>query len=210
MSFNYLTLGSDCSPAAALKNLNLRDFALPFDWVVSNVNILEECFKTNFNSFHRNLVFNYNKTRLIDYYQFQFPHDYPLSDMRDVENNIGEGVFGEESGKVISDNWADYYSIVLDKYNRRIERFRNIVKDPKPIIVLCRYNTKDVLYLQKILIEYYNIENIYFINSSNEAFENDKIVNIHTEKNNVWNDTSVWKQGLNHIIFKINIQMSQR
>ena len=38
MSFNYLTIGQDCSPAAALRNLNLRDFALPFDWVVSNIN----------------------------------------------------------------------------------------------------------------------------------------------------------------------------
>ena len=42
MSINYLTLGYDCSPAGALKNLNLREFALPFDWVVSNVTILEE------------------------------------------------------------------------------------------------------------------------------------------------------------------------
>ena len=42
MSYNYLTIGYDCSPAAALRNLNLREFALPFDWVVSNVTILEE------------------------------------------------------------------------------------------------------------------------------------------------------------------------
>ena len=35
MSFNYLTIGYDCSPAGALKVLNLREFALPFDWVVS-------------------------------------------------------------------------------------------------------------------------------------------------------------------------------
>lgn len=41
MSFNYLTIGNDCSPAAALKNLNLREFTLPFDWVVSNINGLQ-------------------------------------------------------------------------------------------------------------------------------------------------------------------------
>ena len=52
MSFNYLTIGYDCSPASALKGLNLRNFALPFDWVVSNVNVLQMCFKTNFVTFY--------------------------------------------------------------------------------------------------------------------------------------------------------------
>jgi hypothetical protein len=57
MSFNYLTIGYDCSPAAALKGLNLRDFALPFDWVVSNVKALQMCFETNFEDFHKKLTF---------------------------------------------------------------------------------------------------------------------------------------------------------
>jgi hypothetical protein len=204
MSFNYLTFGNDCSPAAALRNLNLREFALPFDWITSNINILEKCFETNFENFHKSLVFNHSKTRLIDYYGFQFPHDYPLTHMSDFENNIGEGVFGEENGKFIIDNWMDYYSIVLDKYNRRIERFKNIINDPKPIIVLCRYNTIDVLRLNMILIKYYKLKNIYFINSSNEIFENDNIKNIYTEKNNVWNDVNIWKEGMDDIIQKIN------
>jgi len=203
MSFNYLTIGHDCSPAAALKNLSLREFALPFDWVVSNVHILENCFKSNFDNFHKKLNFNYNKTRLIDYYGFQFPHDYPLNNMSVLENTIGEGVIGEEKGKFISDKWSDYYGIVLDKYNRRIERFKNIMNDTKPIIVLCRYNTNDVLKLQQIFMKYYKKENIYFINSSNEIFENDKIKNIYTEKNNVWNEASIWKQGMDDIISKI-------
>ena len=80
MSFNYLTIGSDCSPAAALRGLNLRDFALPFDWVVSNITSLDKCFETNFEYFHKNLLLNGSKNKLIDYYGFQFPHDYPLSD----------------------------------------------------------------------------------------------------------------------------------
>jgi hypothetical protein len=96
MSINYLTLGNDCSPAGALKNLNLREFALPFDWVVSNVSILNNCFEDNFFKFHKNLKFNVSKTRVIDEYGFQFPHDYPLNNMVDIKNdNIGEGIFGE-------------------------------------------------------------------------------------------------------------------
>lgn len=204
MSFNYLTLGYDCSPAAALRNLNLRDFALPFDWVISNINILEKCFYTNFENFHKKLVFNSSKTKLIDYYGFQFPHDYPLNHMDNVENKIGEGVFGEERGKFITDKWRDCYEIVLDKYNRRIERFKNIINDTKPIIVLCRYTTRDVLLLQQLFIKYYKRTNIYFVNSSNELFENNNIKNIYTEKNNVWNDAIIWQEGVDAIIKKIN------
>jgi hypothetical protein len=203
-SYNYLTLGYDCSPATALRNLNLREFALPFDWVISNINILEKCFDTNFENFHKKLVFNHSKTRLIDYYGFQFPHDYPLNHMNNVENNIGEGVFGEESGKFITDKWNDYYEIVLDKYNRRIERFKNIINDTKPIIILCRYTTRDVLLLQKLFIKYYKRTNIYFVNSSKDLFENDTIKNIFTEKNNIWNDATIWQEGVVSIIKKIN------
>jgi len=203
MKVNYLTLGHDCSPAAALKNLHLRDFALPFDWVVANVHILEKCFQSNFVHFHKNLVFNYHKTRLIDYYNFEFPHDYPLTYMSNVEDTIGEGVFGEENGKQITDKWMDYYDVVVEKYSRRIERFKNIINDTKPIIVLCRYNTKDMLKLQNIFMECYKLQNVYFVNSSNEIFENDTIVNVHTEKNNIWNEASVWKQGIDNIMFKI-------
>ena len=53
MSFNYLTIGFDCSPASALRNLNLRESALPFDWVISNIKFLQRCFETNFEYFHK-------------------------------------------------------------------------------------------------------------------------------------------------------------
>ncbi len=203
MTFNYLTIGYDCSPAAALKGLNMREFALPFDWVVSNVNTLQMCFETNFKDFHKELTFNHNKTRLIDHYGFQFPHDYPLTNMTNVENNIGEGVFNEECDQFITDTWYDYHSIVLTKYNRRIERFNNIINDTKPIIVLCRYNTDDVLKIRELFIKYYKNNNIYFINSYNEPFENDYIKNINTEKDNKWTDINIWKEGINDIIKKI-------
>lgn len=203
MTIHYLTLGHDCSPAAALRNLNLREFALPFDWVVSNISILERCFEDNFSKFHKNLKFNGSKTRLIDEYGFQFPHDYPLSNSNINIDNIGEGVFGEENGKFISDKWINYYDDVLVKYNRRIERFNNIINDQNPIIVLCRYNTNDVLNLQQLFLKYYKKENVYFINSSNEIFETDKIKNINTEQNNVWNDVNIWKPCVDNIILRI-------
>ena len=199
MKINYLTLGSDCSPAAALKDLKLREFALPFDWVVSNVNILEKCFIDNFDKFHKDLVLKHDRKRLIDYYNFEFPHDYPLNNMSNIENIKSEDTYiPEENDNHITDKWMDHYDIVLEKYNRRIERFRNIINDPNPIIVLCRYTTKDVLYLQRIFMDFYKKDNVYFVNSSTEIFKNDKIININTEKNNIWNETDIWKKGIDN------------
>ena len=85
MSYHYITVGGDCSPAAALRNLQLREFALPFDWIVSTVSMLEHCFRTKFDLFHRYVALDVTKTRVIDPFGSQFPHDERLNRMRDVE-----------------------------------------------------------------------------------------------------------------------------
>lgn len=203
MNFNYLTLGHDCSPAGALRALELRTTAYPFDWNISTISALESCFATNFEYFHKNVVLNDTNTKVVDLYGFIFPHDYPLENVNNMEEYIGEGVFAEENGKRIVNHWMDYNQIVVDKYARRIERFKNIVYDPKPIIVFCRYNTNEVLKLYHLFITYYKRSDVYFINSSSEPFENDNIKNIYTEKNNIWNDPTVWKEGLNDMLHKL-------
>ncbi len=183
-----------------MRNLNIREFALPFDWIVSSISSIQECIEDHFEKFHTNLQFNHNNTRLIDEYGFQFPHDYPLSDMsNNIIDNIGEGIFGEENGKYICDNWRNYHNAVKDKYNRRIERFLKIINEQKPIIVLCRYNTMDVIQLQQLFVKHYNTD-FYFINSSSEFFENDKIKNINTEQNGMWNETEIWEQNIKTFI----------
>lgn len=202
MDYNFFSLGSDCSPASALRHLNLREFALPFDWIVSNSSSIEKCITNNFDKFHTNLKFNNNKQRLIDEYEFEFPHDYPFTNTTIDTNNLGEGVFGEEKGKSIIENWKDYYLIVKEKYNRRIERFKNILNDTKPIIVLCRHSTNEVLKIQHLFIKYYN-KDIYFINSNREIFENDRIINIYTEQNGIWNDPNIWKSKIDYLINKL-------
>ena len=193
--YNFITLGSDCSPASALRNLDLRTAALPFDWVISNIQSLNQCFKTNFQYYHTGLQLNSTKTRLIDAYGFEFPHDYPFTDMSNI-SDIGEGVFGEEKGKTITDNWFTYYDTVREKYLRRIERFMAIVRDPTPLIVLCRYHTSEITSIQLMFRYYFNKENVYFVNSSPEAFMNDHVINCYTERNGAWNEAALWKEGI--------------
>lgn len=207
--YNFLTVGFDCSPASALRGLNLRSEALPFDWVVSNISSLDKCFQDNFMKYHTNLKLDHSKTRLIDEYGFMFPHDYPLMDINKNTDDvtidiIGEGIIGEEKNKIITENWQQFYSIAKEKYDRRIKRFLNIVNDTKPIILLCRYSTKDVLLLRNLFLKYYNKQNIFFINSSNEKFVNNFIINCNTEENGNWNDIEIWKKYINLVILNNN------
>jgi Putative papain-like cysteine peptidase (DUF1796) len=209
--YNILTIGNDCSPAAALRNLNLRTIALPFDWVVSNSSSLEKCFSTHFEFFHKNLYFNSTKKRLIDHYGFEFPHDYPLASDNNLQitdiDHIGEGNIGEEDNKYICDNWLDYYPIVLEKYNRRIKRFQEIVSDPKPILILSRYFLDDIYKIKNLFNTYFNKHNIIFINATNINHISDNIINCNIEENGVWNDITLWQKWFNYaieLILKIN------
>jgi len=161
--YNFMSIGYDCSPAAALRTLNLREHALPFDWIVSKPSFLHQCFEDNFTGFHTELKYNENKQTLVDKYGFQFPHDYPLID--DLSFNplsLGEGEFGQQTNKIITPDWNNYYHVVKAKYERRIQRFLEIVQSPLPIIMLCTYKTSDVLTIHFLFNKFYNKQNIIF------------------------------------------------
>jgi len=38
------------------------------------------------------------------------------------------------------------------------------------------------------------------VNAFPEPFENNNIINIDIEKNNIWGDINVWKEGVDYII----------
>jgi len=76
MEFEYVPLGNSCSPAAAVQTLEIRKFALPFDWVMSTYNGICQCINEDFKNFHKHLRVESNKSRIVDYYNISFPHDY--------------------------------------------------------------------------------------------------------------------------------------
>jgi hypothetical protein len=195
-----MSLGFDCSPAAALKSLNMRIEALPFDWVVSNLHILVNCIEDDFKNFHNNLYLNKRETRLIDSYGFQFPHDYPFNINDIIISEMGEGIFEEQFDKQIVHNWNDYHSIVLEKYKRRVERFYKYLNSDDPIIFLCRgYKVSHVIQFSLYLENKFKKKYIYFVISSNENFKNNNIITCNTEKDGKWNDISIWLQSINEL-----------
>jgi hypothetical protein len=94
-----------------------------------------------------------------------------------------------------------YYDDVNQKYNRRIKRFLDIVNNPLPIIILCRYSVNDVKILKQLFSKYYNKHNIVFINSTKQVDNSSPyIVNCFTEINGVWNDEHIWQETINKVI----------
>ena len=124
------SLGFGCGMASSLKRLGLRMTSGPFDWIVGpcfeyRVELILNNFKDFFNKEDLVLFDDTNKefrpedsNRRTDVYEnkktgFRYPHDFM------------EG-----------DDFEATYPIVLDKYNRRIERFYEYLKDTNKRVLL--------------------------------------------------------------------------
>lgn len=121
-----IPFGNDCCLAHQLNIHNYRKFALPFDWIKSDLKNIINCIQDNFINFlelehlqkknysdnfpllneEENLnTTNTNTLRVVNTtYNFHFVHEFQYD--------------------IISE-----YQDILEKYNRRIERFNNIMID---------------------------------------------------------------------------------
>lgn len=203
-SYSLIGIGHDCSPAAALRNMGLRHEAYPFDWVQTHSIGLRKCLLEDFLHFHSNLQLMDHGRRVIDHYGFQYPHDYPVKDMEEDERKekAGEGVFAEEMGRPIVPNWLCYYEIVKEKYDRRIQRFRRILSESTPIILLSRYPDTDARDLLIWFRQFYKRNDIYIVNSASDGDHKVKngCITVWTERDGIWNSVDVWKEGLDAMI----------
>ena len=108
---HYISLGYFCSVALELERFGLRDASYPFDWIISDIKSVFECIENNFESILDINLLSQSQNEHKNYknikYGFYFFHDFdkyiPLSSQLDV---------------------------VKKKYNRRIERFYNAIKEP--------------------------------------------------------------------------------
>jgi len=164
----YFSLGWDCSPATALRNLQLREYALPFDWIRSNAEILCKVIENNFNGFHESLKLSENKQFIIDSYGLNFPHDYPTI----KQNSIS--LTDEIDETVLISEWEKYVPVIQEKYKRRIERFHSIMNSEEPLIALYSGCISDIQLFKDIFKTRYNKTNIFYVVLSEECVTDDK------------------------------------
>jgi len=207
--YHYASIGSDCSPAATLKNIDLRRCAYPFDWVQTNIHGIERCLQEDFAQFHGPIQRMDHGRRMIDHYGFQYPHDYPLvGHSEENDDQVGKGIFEEDLHRPIIDKWLLYYPAVKEKYDRRIQRFRDLLNNPTPIIFLSRYPHVDARRLLDFLRNHYHRNDLYMVNSSPDAPQDQDattgLYSVWTEQHGIWNQPECWREAIQTLIQGIN------
>lgn len=210
-TYSLIGIGHDCSPAAALRSMGLRQEAYPFDWVQTHSVGLRQCISDDFLYFHRNLRLMDHRRRMIDHYGFQYPHDYPIvelegeQDQKDQNEKVGEGIFTEEMSRPIVSHWSTYYDLVKEKYDRRIQRFRQVFSGTKPIILFSRYPDADARVILTWFREFYQRNDIYMINSAADGGQGvvNGCITVWTEQDGIWNHAERWKEGLDALIHSL-------
>ena len=131
-----MSLGASCVGAMRLRELGLRHFAAPFDWVRAPADAVVACIDTRFAHFHTSLreigvshPAYYHESRCEDSHGIVFIHDYP----HQFDNNDEHALV--DHGEVVSGySWQAYTQVVHAKYERRIKRFQEILVSSEPVV----------------------------------------------------------------------------
>ena len=188
--YHFITFGFNCAPALILRDLELRNYSLPFDWIITSNNQIINCIEDDFNKFHKNLHFTLNNHWLMDEYGIQFPHDYPVN-----------------SNETIVDDWQNYQANVLIKYERRIQRFKNIMNCSTPIIALYYGQVRYAQNMKQYMERKYN-KVIVFVVATSEKFifnRENNIIICNVSNNDQSRNKDFWIDGINEAISRINI-----
>ena len=193
MDVQFITLGTTCVPAAALRNLNLRQFALPFDWVNINAQQLCAIIRNNFEGYHDHLWAG--PTQIVDGYGVIFPHDYPTVEQPDLSIDE-EAHIGGITERAIQPGWEAHVRTVREKYARRIDRFHSLLSGTKPLIALYSGPLQDVPMIQDTILARYHKRNIVYVVSKKEPSSDPLIVTCDPFHDGVWNDEKEWSVGI--------------
>lgn len=128
--YKYIvSLGHFCSPAMEFQKIQRRQFSLPFDWLITSklssvIELINNEFEDFLNEEYLFQLKEYPQYYRNKKYNIDFYHDF--SPFKSFDSQIDE---------------------ISKKYNRRIERFFNIIKQPT---LFLRYITEqDAEYISK-------------------------------------------------------------
>ena len=124
------SLGFGCGMARLLKRLGLRMTSGPFDWIVGpNFEYRIELILNDFKDF-----FNKDDLVLYDDKSNEFRPEDPNRHTDTYSNKVNGFIHPHDFME--GDDFETTYPIVLDKYNRRIERFYEYLKDTNKRVLL--------------------------------------------------------------------------
>jgi len=196
--FCYISLGSDCCPAFALKELNLRLDAYPFDWLKISFDSLSRCIQDDFRLFHKNPILDQIRQVVVDEYGIEFTHDYPIEPITTYkcENNL------LQPQRSIKPDYEKYIDFNVEKYGRRIERFRNVLHDPsKPLLFLYKGSYKDAVFIKQLLEKTYQREQILVIVGTKDVIDEHcpkiaTVIACNPDSDGKLNCSHIWKLAI--------------
>jgi hypothetical protein len=192
----FIPLGQDCSVADALRRIDKRKEAYPFDWIRCSLSSILECINTNFERFLKNT--RVNRTSVIDGYGFQYPHDFKTVN---IEKYTENPIYPEAE---IAQDWEQWLPVIQDKYERCIQRFNHSMQNSNIVFVINSVINDNVI--QEIYAtcnRVYGNKNIYFIliNSHNTMLNN--AISAHIR--DVWYDMPAWETILQKAMDKFSL-----
>lgn len=144
-----ISLGSACGTASVLSDLKYRMSAYPFDWLISPFDSLCAALEDDFAHFLSDLYPDHGA--IIDAYKFQFYHDFPK-----------EGPYESALAEV------------KEKYERRINRFREACLGTNPVIFIRSevISKQEAVILRDLLMRKYPLLNFTILAISlDESFK---------------------------------------
>lgn len=197
-SYECIGLGETCTVAAALQMFQLRKAAYPLDWTICNYNALCSILQEDFKDF---LNPNYLSIRadnhgIINKYGLVFVHDFPtIYYSGDVEK---EDTVGENE---LRHDWINFLPEIQNKYERRIQRLRDVCISEKKIYFIRHGGIKDkqqACALRDILKKAYPYLDFILVIIGNDLsfekpWEESHIKNYYLRNTTVWNDVAEWK-----------------
>lgn len=183
----FIPFGENCGPATALRSLNLRDFALPFDWVRSTPESLVRAVDDDFKSFHDDLRLSECKMYVTDSYGFQFPHDYP------TQSNMSNACDDEKKiEQILAEHWMESIPATKEKYARRIERFNSLMKSDEQLTILTTCKRKDIQVFRELFLRKYNKTNILYVVLAEDDISEEERERLLTDGVSVCDPETIW------------------
>ena len=109
-----------------------------------------------------------DKKYVTDYYNLEFPHDYPTIRQPKSFDNEEDEVGGIRED-VIIESWRDNIRNVREKYDRRINRFNAIMNSNEPVIALYSGKISEIQLFKDTFKQKYNKTNIWYAVLSDEV-----------------------------------------
>lgn len=158
MEYNIIPIGDHCAISIILKDLNLRKYSYPFDWITK----VDQLYDTNI-IYNLSLI---NKLNITD-------------DVDDIVKKYIGNAFENNKTNTLTDIWfphdTENIDVIFEKYKRRFIRLKSDLYKKNIFILLTRhYYIEKSIFEQIIeqLLNYNSDSIILFISGTNHQYFN--------------------------------------